>query len=107
MILIYYIIGIAVLFGIVVVIGEYGGPVLDRSAQNKGIKYIEKLGYEVKKSTVTSNHYGLYFIKDGKKYFAKYQCNPFGKIRWKNGSPEEVVMKKNKPGKPGSAGNVA
>ncbi|MDQ8201329.1 hypothetical protein QEH56_24430 [Pelagicoccus enzymogenes] len=92
----YIAIAIAAIFLTVVLIGAYGGPVFDRFAQKKGKRYVEELGYEFFKSTVTSNHYGLYFKKKEKKYFARYQMIPLRGIRWKGKKPEELVEENEK-----------
>ncbi|MDQ8201297.1 hypothetical protein QEH56_24265 [Pelagicoccus enzymogenes] len=93
---IYIALGLVIPFALVVLIGIYGGPVFDRSAQKKGKEYVERLGYEFTKSTVTSNHYGIYFRKDEKKYFAKYQYIPIKGMRWKGKKPEELVEQNEK-----------
>lgn len=73
--------------GVVWILGKYGDYKSIKTAE----QYCKENGLEVKEIKAFPNHYGLYFKKDGKSYYANYDFVFKKGIVWKRGSPLEKI----------------
>lgn len=82
--------GLIVFFiGVIRGLGKYS----DYKAIKSAKQYCKEKNIEVKEIKVFPNHYGLYFKKEGKSYYASYDFVFKRGIVWKKGTPLEIEIK--------------
>ena len=86
------ILGLVTFFiGVIWFLGRYS----DYKSFSSVKQYCKENDLEVKDVKAFPNHYGLYFKKDGKSYYANYDFGFKKGIIWKKGSPLEKIEIKN------------
>ena len=66
----------------------------DILAEKKAFKYCQENDLEFIEAKAFPNHYGLYFKKEGKRFYASYNFEANRSITWKKGNPLEIAAKK-------------
>ena len=64
----------------------------DKRSTRAAKKYCVDNDLEFVEVNAFPNHYGLYFKKGNKKFYASFDFNHNGAITWKKGTPHEIVM---------------
>ncbi|MEZ0388029.1 MAG: hypothetical protein ACAI34_13235 [Verrucomicrobium sp.] len=92
----YILVALAALVILVPLLGFSSGGVVDKLGLRAGRKVVEKLGFEVIKSSFGKGCFKVVFRRagegeEGKTYTCKYQYFPGQGIKWLGHGPEEVV----------------
>lgn len=87
------VVSIIILFVISILIT---GKLYDKWALKAAEKYCYENELEFIEAKLFPNHYGLYFKKNGKKFYASYDFKRDRTITWKKETPLDKIAKKQK-----------